>query len=175
MALAALHGLDPGPLVDALGPDDWTAFVAGQRVRAVVRQREKGLPEEWCARIDAFLDGAVPAYDGERALPHTEFMRRHLLVDTGPARLTGLFDVEPAMIGDPVHDVVAVGLFVTRADPRLMSRFTKACGRAVEPRAVMASTLLHVYSALPWYLRELPSPDGVTDLGSLAEAGFGTG
>ncbi|MEV5608974.1 aminoglycoside phosphotransferase family protein [Streptomyces sp. NPDC052225] len=181
--LAALHGLDAGPLADVLGPPDWTAFVAGQRAKAVRRQREKGLPEEWCAQIDAFLDRHVPSLGGQPALLHTEFMREHLLVegdgdsgsgrDTASARLSGLFDFEPAMIGDPVYDFVAVGLFVTRADPRLMSRFAKAYGRAVEPCAAMAYTLLHVYSDLPWYLRELPPSDGVTCLASLAEEWFG--
>jgi len=37
--LAALHGLDPGPLRGVLGPADWDGFLAGQR--ATVRQRQR--------------------------------------------------------------------------------------------------------------------------------------
>ncbi|MER5950120.1 aminoglycoside 3'-phosphotransferase/choline kinase family protein [Streptomyces sp. NPDC001904] len=176
--LAALHALDPGPLADDIGPGDWDGFVAGRRAASVRRQRERGLPEEWCGQIDGFLDAATPRAGERRALLHTEFMRQHLLVApdrAGRARLSGLLDFEPAMTGDPDYDLVAVGLFVTRGDRRLMTRFTKTYGRTPDPRAVMAYTLLHVYSNLPWYLREVPPPDGVRDLASLAETWFGTG
>ncbi len=37
----------------------------------------------------------------------------------------------------------------------------------------MAYTLLHIYSNLPWYLREMPAAPRAT-LDSLAEAWFGT-
>ncbi|MFI6879081.1 phosphotransferase family protein [Streptomyces sp. NPDC050400] len=176
-ALAALHALDPAPLADAVGPRDWAEFVAGQRAGAVRRQRERGLPPEWSGRIDAFLAAAAPPGRSERALLHTEFMRQHLLVDgaADAPRLSGLLDFEPAMIGDPDYDFVGVGLFVTRADPRLMTRFAKTYGRTVDPRTAMAYTLLHVYSNLLWYLRELPPPSGAGDFASLAEAWFGTG
>ena len=89
-------------------------------------------------------------------------------------RLTGLFDFEPAMIGDAGHDFVGVGVFVTRGDPALLARLTRAYGRAVDPSTALAYTLLHVYSDLAWYLREL----GVTEEGrldALAESWFGTG
>ncbi|MFE6887070.1 phosphotransferase family protein [Streptomyces sp. NPDC057694] len=176
--LAALHALDPASLADDLGPGDWDGFVAAQRAGAVRRQRERGLAEEWCGQIEGFLDTAAPRAGDRRALLHTEFMRQHLLVapdGAGRARLSGLLDFEPAMTGDPDYDFVAVGLFVTRGDRRLMTRFTKTYGRPPDPRAVMAYTLLHVYSNLPWYLRELPPADGVRDLASLAGTWFGTG
>ncbi|MEU6841464.1 phosphotransferase [Streptomyces sp. NPDC046716] len=176
--LAELHALDPGTLADDLGPGDWDRFVAAQRTGAVRRQDERGLAREWSAQIDGFLDAAAPRAGERRALLHTEFMRQHLLVDhdgAGRARLGGLLDFEPAMTGDPDYDFVAVGLFVTRGDRRLMTCFTKTYGRTPDPRTVMAYTLLHVYSNLPWYLRELPPPDGVRDLASLAEVWFGTG
>ncbi|MYW69957.1 phosphotransferase [Streptomyces sp. SID8379] len=177
-ALAALHALDPEPLAGDLGPADWGAFVAAQRAGAVRRQRERGLDERWCALIDGFLDAATPVRRSPQVLLHTEFMRQHLLVASdgaGRTRLSGLLDFEPAMAGDADYDFVGVGLFVTRADPRLMARFAKAYGRTVDPRTAMAYTLLHVYSNLPWYLRELPPPAGVTDFASLAEAWFGAG
>nr|BFD90425.1 aminoglycoside 3'-phosphotransferase/choline kinase family protein [Kitasatospora sp. Xyl93] len=171
-ALAALHALDPEPLADTLGPGDWPAFLARQRAGAVARQRERGLPEHWLEQIPDFLAAApLPAAPG-RALLHTEFMREHLLTDPADGwRLTGLIDFEPAMIGDPAYDLVAVGLFTTRADPRLLGRLLDAYGRRFEPRLLLAYTLLHVYSHLPWYLREL-KPSART-LDALAEEWFG--
>ncbi|MFJ7907698.1 phosphotransferase family protein [Kitasatospora sp. NPDC096204] len=172
-ALAALHALDPGPLADTLGPGDWPAFLARQRAGAVARQRERGLAEEWLEQIPDFLAAApLPTASPGRALLHTEFMREHLLTDPADGwRLTGLLDFEPAMIGDPAYDLVAVGLFTTRADPRLLGHLLDAYGRRVDPRLLMAYTLLHVYSNLPWYLREL-KPSART-LDALAEEWFG--
>lgn len=171
-ALAALHALDPEPLADTLGPGDWPAFLARQRAGAVARQRERGLAEHWLEQIPDFLAVTpLPAAPG-RALLHTEFMREHLLTDPADGwRLTGLIDFEPAMIGDPAYDLVAVGIFTTRADPRLLGRLMDAYGRRFEPRLLLAYTLLHVYSNLPWYLREL-KPSART-LDALAEEWFG--
>jgi hygromycin-B 7''-O-kinase len=76
------------------------------------------------------------------------------------------------MTGDRAYDFVAVGLFVTRGDPALLARLTRAYGRSFAPRELMALTLLHVYSNLPWYMRELPAPSEES-LPSLAEAWFG--
>ncbi|MFD7449463.1 aminoglycoside phosphotransferase family protein [Kitasatospora sp. NPDC059827] len=177
-ALAALHALDAEPLADALPPDalppgDWPAFLARQRAGALARQRGHGLPEAWLEQIPDFLATAPLPATPQRALLHTEFMREHLI--TAPAdgwRLTGLIDFEPAMVGDPAYDLVAVGLFTTHADPQLLGRLLTAYGRPFEPRLLMAYTLLHAYSNLPWYLREL-KPSART-LDDLAEEWFGT-
>ncbi|MFI0982110.1 phosphotransferase family protein [Streptomyces sp. NPDC021093] len=173
-ALAALHALDPAPLAPHLGPGDWQEFLARQRAGAVERQRSRGLPEEWVARIPAFLDTVALPAGPRRVLLHTEFMRQHLLVDPRTWRLTGLFDFEPAMIGDPAYDLVAVGLFVTRGEPGLMARFQKAYGHAFDPRQLLAYALLHVYSNFTWYFRELPAPAEQT-WDSVAEAWFSAG
>ncbi len=176
--LAALHALDPEPLADVLGPEDWDAFLAGQRAGAVDRQSAFALPAHWREQIPGFLDSVpLPVTDNgsgtRRALLHTEFMRQHLTVDPADGwRLTGLLDFEPAMIGDPAYDFVGVGLFVTRAEPGLLPRFMKAYGTTYEPRQILAYTLLHVYSNLPWYLRELPAPPEPT-LDALADTWFG--
>ncbi|MER5934866.1 aminoglycoside 3'-phosphotransferase/choline kinase family protein [Streptomyces sp. NPDC002054] len=172
-ALAALHALDPSPLAGLLGPGDWEAFLARQRAGAVEQQRGRGLPPGWLEQIPDFLAGVPLAAPARPALLHTEFMSQHLMVAPDASRLTGLFDFEPAMIGDPAYDFVAVGLFVTRGDTGLLGRFTKAYGRTFEPRELLAHTLLHVYSNLPWYLRELPTPAEPT-LDALAESWFGT-
>ncbi|MFH8288193.1 aminoglycoside phosphotransferase family protein [Streptomyces sp. NPDC018059] len=177
-ALAALHALDHEPLADVLGPRDWDAFLAGQRAGAVEQQRKRGLPESWLEQIPAFLDSVTLPATGtgevrRHALLHTEFMRQHLVVDPDDGwRLTGLLDFEPAMIGDRAYDFVGVGLFVTRAEPGLLPRFMKAYGTTYDPRQLLAYTLLHVYSHLPWYLRELPAPPEPT-LDALAETWFG--
>ncbi|MFG2195512.1 phosphotransferase [Streptomyces sp. NPDC048639] len=101
-------------------------------------------------------------------------MRQHLVVDPRGRRLSGVLDFEPAMIGDPAYDVIAVGLFVTRGDPKLLRRLFAAYGRASEPPELLAYTLPHVDSDLPWYPRELAAPPGGTP-DALAEGWFGTG
>ncbi|MFJ4876837.1 phosphotransferase family protein [Streptomyces sp. NPDC088745] len=173
-ALAALHALDPQPLATTLGPADWAHFLARQRAGAVERQRTRGLPEEWVETIPAFLDSVDLPADAPRVLLHTEPMRQHFVVDPATWRLTGLFDFEPAMLGDPAYDLVGVGLFLTRGEPGLMARFQQEYGRAFDPRLLLAYTLLHVYANLPWYFRELPAPPEPT-WDAVAETWFGTG
>lgn len=174
-ALAALHALDPAPLTDVLGPDDWDAFLTRQRAGAVDQQRAHGLPESWLEQIPDFLGSVALPGQPAPALLHTEFMRQHLTVDEADDwRLTGLLDFEPAMTGHRAYDFVAVGLFVSRADPGLLSRVFQAYGETFAPRDLLAYTLLHVYSNLPWYLRELPAPPEPT-LEALAESWFGVG
>ncbi|MFJ6786743.1 aminoglycoside phosphotransferase family protein [Streptomyces angustmyceticus] len=173
--LHALHALDTAPLADVLGPGDWDAFTGRQRATAVARQRAHGLPEPWLEQIPGFLDAAPPAAPGPAVLLHTEFMREHLTVDEHDDwRLTGLLDFEPAMIGSRAYDFVAVGLFVSRGDPRLLTRVLRAYGETFAPATLLAHTLLHRYSNLPRYLRDLPAPPRPT-LTSLAETWFGTG
>ncbi|MFJ4952540.1 aminoglycoside phosphotransferase family protein [Streptomyces sp. NPDC088760] len=171
--LAVLHSLDTGPLGDVVGPGEWGAFLDRQAAGAVEQQRARGLPDAWLEQIPDFL-ASVPLPRAPRpSLLHTEVMRQHFLVDPDGWRLTGFFDFEPAMIGDRAYDFVGVGLFVTRGDPHLLARLGRAYGRTFDPSALLAYALLHVYSNLPWYLRELGAPGDGT-LPSLAEAWFGT-
>ncbi|MGC9495182.1 phosphotransferase family protein [Streptomyces sp. WG7] len=172
-ALAVLHALDPDPLGDVLGPGDWGAFLDRQRAGAVEQQRGHGLPAAWLEQIPDFLASVPLPRDPHRCLLHTEVMQQHFLIDPDGWRLTGLFDFEPAMIGDRAYDFVGVGLFVTRGEPDLLARLTKAYGHTFEPSELLAYTLLHVYSNLPWYMRELRLPAEKT-LPALAETWFGT-
>ncbi|MFF2775552.1 phosphotransferase family protein [Streptomyces sp. NPDC058052] len=172
--LAVLHSLDPDPLGDVLGPGDWGAFLDRRCADAVERQRERGLPDSWLEQIPDFLASVPLPRDPHRSLLHTEVMRQHFLVEPEGWRLTGLFDFEPAMIGDRAYDFVGVGLFVTGGDPALLARLAQAYGHSFAPPELLAYTLLHVYSNLPWYMRELHAPAEGT-LHSLAEAWFGTG
>ncbi|MDQ1028430.1 hygromycin-B 7''-O-kinase [Streptomyces umbrinus] len=173
--LAALHSLNPAPIASSVGPSDWGLFVDAQRATAVEQQREAGLSDTWLEQIPWFLSSVPLAPPARRVLLHTEFMRQHLTVDPNGWRLTGLFDFEPAMIGDPAYDFVSVGLFISCGDPRLLKRFYDAYGcPPIDPHTLMAYTLLHVYSNLPDYLSTLPKPPEPT-LDALAETWFGTG
>ena len=173
-ALAALHAIR-GPMLDPLR-HSWPAFLDEQRRTAVARQRERGLDEEWCGQIDGFLNrtslGDAPA----ESLLHTEIMRNHLLVDRGPRgwRITGLFDFEPAMVGDVEYEFVAAGLFVTGGEPALFRRLLLAYGytdtqvEAEFTLRLMAYGLLHRYSNVKWFLQRMPPPEGATRLEELA-------
>ncbi|MFF3821290.1 phosphotransferase family protein [Streptomyces bluensis] len=173
--LAGLHALDPKPLTDVVGPPDWNRFLAVQRAKAVRHHRTNGLPEPWLEQIPDFLRSVPLTPPSQGVLLHTEFMREHLTVSPQDGwRVTGLFDFEPAMIGDPAYDFAGAALFLTRADARQLRRFYAAYGRAPHPpRELLAHALLHVYSDLPWYLRELPAPPRPR-LDDLAEAWFST-
>jgi hygromycin-B 7''-O-kinase len=171
--LAALHGLDPGPLHPVLGPADWAVFLAGQRATALERQRQVKLPDPWLSQIEGFLESVPLARGRERVLLHTEVIREHLVVSPGTWTLSGLLDFETAMTGDRAYESVAAGLFVSRGDPRLLGRLLAAYGRGFDPRELLAYTLLHRHSNLPECLAQLPAPPEPT-LDSLALTWFGT-
>lgn len=171
--LAALHALDPGPLAGLVGPENWATFLTGQRATAVARQRIVKLPKVWLEQIPEFLDSIPLPGELDRALLHTEIMREHLVVAPGCWRLSGVFDFEPAMIGDRAYDFGAVGIFTSCGDARLLGRIMAAYGRAYAPRELLAYLLLHVYSNLRKYFRILPPPPEQT-LDCLAETWFGT-
>jgi hygromycin-B 7''-O-kinase len=171
--LAALHGLDPGPLHPVLGPADWAGFLAGQRATAVERQREAGLPQVWLSQIEPFL-GPVPLTPGrQRVLLHTEVTRENLVVSPGTWALSGLLDFETAMTGDRAYEFTAAGLWLTHGDPRLLGRLLAAYGHTFDPRELLAYALLHVHSNLPGCLSEFPVPPAPT-LDSLAVTWFST-
>ncbi|MFI9649957.1 phosphotransferase family protein [Streptomyces sp. NPDC052040] len=174
-ALAALHAMAWNPLTDIVGPTDWTSFLRRRRAEAPERHRGTGVAEPWLSRIPAYLDSVPLPVSTERSLLHTEFMLDHLTIDMrGGRRLTGLFDFEPALIGDPAYDFAGVGLFVSRADPRQLRRFYEAYGRAPhDPDQLLAYALLHVYSDLPLSFQELPMPIEPR-FEALAELWFGT-
>ena len=171
--LAALHGLDPGPLDLVLGPADWVGFLAGQRASAVERQREAGLPQAWLTQIEPFL-GSVPLAPGrQRALLHTEVTLENLTVSPGTWTLSGLLDFETTMVGDRPYEFAAPALWLAHSDPRLPGRLLTAYGRRLDPRELLAYTLLHVHSNLPECLSQLPVPPEPT-LDSLALTWFST-
>ncbi|WP_026923890.1 phosphotransferase family protein [Glycomyces arizonensis] len=171
--LAAMHGLDTAALGGSLAPPDWRAFVAEQRSTAVERQRSLGLCEPWLEQIPAFLESVRLVHGDGRSLLHTEVMREHLLVDPRTWAPSGLFDFEPAMIGDGAYEFAAVGVYTALGDTRFLDRIMAAYGRAFTPDEVLAQLLLHIEGNLPRYFKILPEPPEPT-LESMAATWFGT-
>jgi hygromycin-B 7''-O-kinase len=172
IALAALHQITIG----TLGPPDWQHFLADQRAGCVARQRARGLSVRWATQIPEFLD-SVSLPPSSPVLLHTEVMREHLLAAREPDggwSLSGLYDFEPAMMGDREYEFASVGLFVSRGDARFLRRLLTAYGYPDDrldtalQRRLLAYTLLHRYSDLSWYLEEMPEPPLPT-LDALAE------
>jgi hygromycin-B 7''-O-kinase len=171
-ALAALHEVS----IPALGPADWDRFISGQRAGCAARQRDLGLGEPWLAQIPDYLD-SVRLVPSPPALLHTEILREHLLAARGADSqwsLTGLYDFEPAMMGDREYEFALAGLSVCAGDPLVLRRLLTAYGYRDDEldgelqRRLLAYALLHRYSNVPRYLRNLPLPP-VQTLGALAE------
>jgi hygromycin-B 7''-O-kinase len=164
-SLADLHALDTTPLADL--PPRWDTFIAEQAASATQRQSKRGLDAYWLSRIDGFLARWMPPPAPRHALLHTEVMREHLLVDAD-GRASGLFDFEPAMVGAPQYEFASVGLFFACGDARALRRTLLAYGHAPHELdaalqcRLMAYTLLHRYSHLPWYLERIPAGDATT-------------
>lgn len=163
-ALCALHEIPRR----SGGRGDWDEFVRVQEAGCVERQRARGLDGHWLEQIPDFLD-SVDLGHPERVLAHTEVMSAHPLVDDG--RLTGLVDFEPAMRAAREYEFVATGIFPARGDREVDRALHRAYGRDLDPRTVLACALLRVYSNLPWYAREVPTPARTVD--DLAEHWFG--
>ena len=121
--------------------------------------------------------GAVRRGPPEPGLLHTEILREHLLAARGADgqwSLTGLWDFEPAMMGDREYEFALAGLSVCAGDPLVLRRLLTAYGYRDDEldgdlqRRLLAYALLHRYSNVPGYLRNLPLPP-VQTLGALAE------
>jgi hygromycin-B 7''-O-kinase len=175
--LAAMHALNVETLAD-LPPPRWREFFPAQRASAAQRQRHRGLAPALVEQIDPFLDRWVLPAREPLVLLHTEVMREHLLVGQRQGRwlLSGLFDFEPAMLGEALYEFASVGLFVSCGDSRRLRRLLQAHGGVPIDETLsmrlMAMTLLHRYSHLPWYLKRMPLP-GATTLEQLAGHWFG--
>jgi hygromycin-B 7''-O-kinase len=164
-------------------PDVWGPFLDGQIAGCPARHAKLGLPERLLEQIPAFLDTQAPALrrPGPRALLHTEVMPDHLLAEQGPSgwALTGLYDFEPAMIGEPEYEFAAVGLFFSMGDAGLLTSFLEGYGypageeRLRLPERIMAHTLLHRYSNLVWYLKFMPEFRSGETFDTLARRWFG--
>ena len=154
--LAVLHRTTVPTLPDV----DWGGFVIGQRAKLIEHHRGRNLDAVWLDQLDGFLD-TVDLITPRAPVPlHTEVMPAHLLVQGG--KLSGLFDFEPAMRGAREYEFAAVGLFFARGDGRTLTRVLNAYGFTdIGPelsRQLLGMTIIHVYSNLGWYMRELGAP-----------------
>ncbi len=172
-SVAALHAIDATRVGAGVPRPDWAAFMDAQRARCVAWQAARGVAPEWLEQIAAYLDASLrEGARGPDALLHTEIMREHLLVERdvrGRWRLSGLFDFEPAMIGDANYECASIGVFVTSGDRSLLKRFLASYGHDLGSRSFMTHALLHRYSNLRWYLERVPPPAEVRTLQALAD------
>lgn len=172
--VAALHAIDVATVGEGVPRPDWSAFMDAQRARCVAWQAARGVAPEWLEQIPGYLDRSFDERDslrGPDALLHTEIMREHLLVERDASarwRLSGLFDFEPAMVGDADYECASIGVFVTGGDAILLKRFLAGYGRDPGARMFMTHALLHKYSNLRWYLERVPPPSAVRTLEALA-------
>ncbi|MEQ1757730.1 MAG: aminoglycoside 3'-phosphotransferase/choline kinase family protein [Vicinamibacterales bacterium] len=175
VAIRELHAVVPAPREPfAL---DWGKFISEQALSCRARHQEKGLRSPWLEAIDDFVARWMPLDDGTRVLLHTEIMREHILVDEteGQWRLSGLIDFEPAVLGAPEYEFAAVGIYLTGAEPGLMSEVLRGYGvdmAAVPPQRLLVHTLLHRYGNLRRYLEFLPVSGRPGDLDTLAGTWF---
>lgn len=176
-AAARLHALPADDL--ALPFPDWDAFLRGQADAVVERQRAQGLEERWLEQIPGFL-ASVELPAAAPVLMHTEIMRVHVLVRPGEGgwEVSGLFDFEPAMRGARDYELAFAGIFLSGGDPALLRAFLLGSGyaeAALTPalrRRAMAYAILHRYSILSWFMKNLP-PRHATTLDALADEWFG--
>lgn len=174
-SVAALHAIDVATVGEGVPRPDWAAFMDAQRARCVAWQTARGVAPEWLEQIPGYLAATFDDREsprGPRALLHTEIMREHLLVErdgSGRWRLSGLFDFEPAMVGDADYECASIGVFVTGGDATLLKRFLAGYGRDPGARSFMTHALLHKYSNLRWYLERVPPPPAVRTLEELAD------
>jgi hygromycin-B 7''-O-kinase len=168
------------PSIEGWWPQDWSDFVADQRVTAVQRHRRWELPQPWLDQIDTFL-AQTPLPTQPRVLLHTEIMPANLLAaqdESGRWSLSGLCDFEPAMRGSHEYDLVAVAIFMAGGDPTILREALLAYGYEAAQlddelsRRLLAWTLIHRFGDVASYFDLLPTPHAVT-LPALATSWFG--
>ncbi len=171
---AAFHQLPIGDI--SLFSAPWRDFGAMQREGCAAQHRSHGyLPESTLDAIDALVE-SIEVENHSPVLLHTEITSHNLVADQTPDghwTLSGLVDFEPSMLGPPEYDLVAPAIFVCRGDGDLLRRTLRAYGytdsqqdRALQ-RRLMGYTLLHRYSHLGFFWRQLseaPLPEGLREL-----------
>ncbi len=173
-AAAALHRLP----VAGLPPlaMRWADFLPKQRAKCIERHRSHGVSEAILAELPALLAEPLPA-EG-MVLLHTELTSHNVLFDVdgdGAPRLSGLCDFEPAMLGAPEYDLVAIAIFLARGDGSILRAALEAYGYAPDQidrglqRRLLAYTLLHRYSHLGFFLGQVPGEHSPGSLEELAD------
>ena len=145
----------------------WRSFLGDQLDRLGEHHRSYGFDADLVARLPAAIAGNDLDTD-EVVLLHTELTDTNLMVaeSDGRWRLTGVFDLEPAMLGHPLYDLPAIAMFVCRGEPALCAAAYDGFGvRPTERlrRQLLACAALHRYSRLDYFLELVgllePPPD----------------
>lgn len=171
-ALVAAWQSRPVGALAALAPP-WPDFVARQRAGCRARQQRTGLPAHLQARLEAFLDGPLPA--GPDRVLTGEFTPMNLLVDEADA-LAGLFDFGDGLIGPAAYDWLGPLCFLCAGQAARVRAFEAGLGQALPaPEPLLRLLLLHRYSHLPAQLAGLPGWQAAPDLPGLARLLFAPG
>jgi hygromycin-B 7''-O-kinase len=138
----------------------WNDFIAEQRAGCTSRHRANELPEHLLATLEEQL-GDVCLTTDEPVFLHTELTDTNLMVaeKVGHWQLSGVFDFEPSMLGNPLYDLPAITMFVARGDPQMCRAALAAFGAHQLDDALrgqlLACVLLHRYSHLGFFLRQV--------------------
>ncbi|MCP3804743.1 hypothetical protein NLX83_36305 [Allokutzneria sp. A3M-2-11 16] len=146
-SLAILHRTTVPTLPDV----DWDKFVIGQRAKLVEHHRKRELDPVWLDQLDGFLN-TVDLITPRAPVPlHTEVMPASAYTQRKTQRALRLRACDARRAGVRV-----------RGDRRVLRRVLKAYGFTdLGPelsRQLLGMTIIHVYSNLGWYMRELGVP-----------------
>jgi len=146
-ALAAeVHALPVGELMRLAPP--WPDFLQTQRARCHARQQRTGLPAHLLVRLDAFLQGELPA--GPTVILTGEYTPMNLLVQRD--RLAGMFDFGDGLAGPREYDWLGPLCFLAAGNSARREAFMAGYGASLDASrrlALLRLLLLHRYSNLP--------------------------
>lgn len=143
----------------------WVQFLVDQRRDLDAHHAGYPLAEHLRETLPAAIRGA--ALDCDRpVLLHTELTDTNLMVSRSRGRwhLSGVFDLEPAMLGHPLYDLPPITIFVCRGRPNACAAALDAFGVHPTPelrRDLLACVALHRYSRFDFFLELVdaePSP-----------------
>jgi hygromycin-B 7''-O-kinase len=158
----ALHASPPPP-----GDFGWSDFVAAQKAGARERHSRLG----GLVDLDGLEDLLAAAPDeGPLAPLHTELTDLNVAVHGG--HLSGVFDFEPATVGAPHYELSGIAVFIARGDAAVWAAALEGYGVPCTEglrREVTAWTLLHRYSHLPFFLKQM-GRTGPVSLDALIQA-----
>lgn len=146
----------------------WASFINEQRKNYFEKQSSLSLRKDLLDQLPSFLE-SVDLCSNELVFLHTEVMTDHFMVNKAEDEfsISGLIDFEPAMWGDPEYEFAAVGLFISEGNKELFKRFLEGYDLIPDSqfhRRVMAYTILHKYSNLPWFIKFMPGGESIEDL-----------
>ena len=173
-AMAAVHALAVPAGLRRLRPgwDGYLVLLDRQRAGAVERHRRYGtLAPHLLEQLGEWLPPAAALVDRtpQAVLVHGDLRADHVLVDAD-GRPTGVIDWSDAVVGDPAYDFGPL-LDAFPGDLALVGTYRAAAGLPpVDPRAALATALLHDFDQLG---DAGITTAGARDLDDLAQRLFG--